>query len=117
MSTEDTPTPEATQRSKTGAELRAHPRFRHMAGATCRWQEGGEHFALLVNLSAGGARLMVRMDGDLPSLAAVELRGKSAIRLEVPARTVYAENRNGLWLLGCAFHRELTVAEILDFAS
>src|SRR5437588_7240989 len=120
MSDQDTPIPGSMtppDRPKTGPELRVHPRFRHMAGANCRWQEGGQHFALLVNISAGGARLMVRMEGKPPPISAIELRGRSGIRREVPARTVYSERRDGLWLLGCAFNRELSVSEILDFAS
>jgi hypothetical protein len=120
MSSDDTPDPGLTPaggKAKSGADLRAHPRFRHVAGATCRWQDGSEHFALLVNVSAGGARLMVRMQEYPPSLAVVVLRSKGGKVLDVPARAVYTERREGLWLLGCAFDRLLSVAEILEFGS
>jgi hypothetical protein len=120
MSGDDTPDPGLTPsggKAKSGAELRAHPRFRHVAGATCRWQDGVEHFALLVNLSAGGARLMVRMQDDPPPIAGIVLRSKNGRVLDVPARAVYKERREGLWLLGCAFDRLLSVGEILEFGS
>ena len=120
MSSEDTPDPGLTPsggKAKSGADLRAHPRFRHVAGATCRWQEGDEHFALLVNLSAGGARLMVRLQEDPPPLTAIVLRSKNGNALEVPARAVYKEQREGLWLLGCAFDRLLSISEILEYGS
>ena len=116
ISSDDTPAPQPTP-LKSGTELRAHPRFRHVAGATCRWKNGGEHFALLVNLSAGGARLMVRMQDKPPTLAEIVLRAKSGSVLDVAARVVYSEQREGLWLLGCAFDHVLSVAEILEFGS
>jgi hypothetical protein len=120
MSSDDTPDPGLTPsgtRAKSGAELRAHPRFRHVAGATCRWQDGNEHFALLVNVSAGGARLMVRLQDSPPPLAAIVLRAKSGKVLDVPAHAVYTERREGLWLLGCSFDRLLSVPEILEYGS
>ena len=120
MSIDDTPAPQPTPSNatvKSGADLRAHPRFRHVAGATCRWKGGGEHFALLVNLSAGGARLMVRMQDKPPALAEIVLRAKSGSVLDVAAHVVYSEQREGLWLLGCAFDRVLSVAEILEYGS
>jgi hypothetical protein len=72
---------------------------------------------LLVNLSAGGARLMVRTQDAPPPLAALVLRAKSGNILDVAARVVYSEQREGLWLLGCAFDRVLSVAEILEYGS
>jgi hypothetical protein len=94
--------------------LRKHPRRRRMAGVTCRWQRGGEHHAVLVNVSSGGVRLMVRMVNKPPPLARIAFHRRDEESLEISARTVYSERRNGLWLLGCTFDRELSENEFQE---
>jgi hypothetical protein len=97
-----------------GMDLRTDPRFRCMAGAICRWRPAGECNAVLVNMSAGGARLMVRMLEEPPHLAGVVLRGRSGAVLELRAREVYAQRQEGVWVMGCAFGRKLSEAELRD---
>ncbi len=93
---------------------RKHRRRQRMVGVTCHWRRGGEHHAVSVNVSRGGVRLMVRMADEPPRLARIVMRRHGEDYLEAPARTVYSERRNGLWLLGCAFYRELSENEFQE---
>jgi hypothetical protein len=97
-----------------GMDLRADPRFRCMVGAICRWRPAGECNAVLVNLSAGGARLMVRMPEEPPPLAGIVLRGRSGAVVELRVREIYAQRQEGVWVMGCAFGRRLSAAELQD---
>ncbi len=112
MSSEHAALPEPA--APDGMDLRTDPRFRCMAEAICRWRPAGECNAVLVNLSAEGARLMVRMPEEPPPLAGVVLRGRSGAVVELRAREVYAQRLEGVWVMGCAFGRKLTADELRD---
>jgi hypothetical protein len=112
MSNERAALPELTPHR--GVDRRTDHRFRSMAKAICRWRPVGECDVVLADLSAGGARLIVRMREEPPPLAGIVLHGRSGAVVELGAREVYARRENGFWLMGCAFDRKLTVAELQD---
>jgi hypothetical protein len=112
MSSEHAALPEPT--TDHGIDRRADQRFPCMAKATCRWRPAGESEVVIVNLSASGARLMVRTQEEPPTLAGIVFRGRSGLVVELGAREVYARREDDGWVLGCALGRRLSAAELRD---
>jgi len=112
MSTENAALPEPMPRH--GMDRRAEQRFDCIVKATCRWRPAGECDVVIVNLSASGARLMVRTQEEPPALAGIVLRGRSGAVVELRAREVYARREDDGWVVGCAFGRKLSAAELRD---
>jgi hypothetical protein len=112
MSNEYATLPEPTRPDST--DQRRVPRFAAVAGAVCRLDPPCECNVVLVNVSVSGARLLVRMREEPPTLTGVVLRGRSGTVLELRVREVYAQLCDDAWVVGCAFRRRLSAAELRD---
>jgi len=97
-----------------GMDRRVDQRFGCMVKATCRWRPAGECEVVIVNLSASGAQLLVRTQEEPPALAGIVLRGRSGVVVELRAREFYARREDDGWVVGCAFGRKLSAAELRD---
>jgi len=94
-------------------ERRTHPRLRCVVGASCRWQSGGESFGLVMNLSAGGARVTFWQGPEPPDHGTLQLQaGDDGFSVEIGARTIYSQQCGTRWMVGYQFDRNLTEDEL-----
>jgi hypothetical protein len=94
-------------------ERRAHVRLRCVVGASCRWNDGGESFGLVMNLSPGGARVVFWQGPEPPDHGTLHLQaGDDGFSVELTARTIHAQQCGTRWMVGYQFDRNLTDEEL-----
>ncbi len=108
------PGPNGAQSSNSfRKERRAHPRLRCVVGASCRWRAGGESFGLVMNLSAGGARVVFWQGPEPPDHGTLHLQsGDDGFSVEITARTIHSQQCGTRWMVGYQFDRNLTDDEL-----
>jgi hypothetical protein len=94
-------------------ERRAHARMKCVVGASCQWDGGGEAFGLVMNVSAGGARVVYWQGPQPPDHhGTLHLQTGDGFSLDISARTIHSQQCGNRWMVGYQFDRLLSDDEL-----